>query len=512
MSSPLAKVVRYINDGSGPIGSDDVQGAIDELGVLIAGVSGGFADHAPRHEAGGADQIDVTGLSGLLADSQTPTSHAASHESGGSDAIASLPTSDQKAAMDASNAPDTSNPFLTSNDAATPISHAASHQLGGSDEINVNGLSGVLADSQTPSLHASSHESGGSDEINVNGLSGVLADSQTPISHAASHQLGGSDQINVNGLSGVLADAQTPTSHAASHKIGGSDEIDTIPTDDEKAAMAHPIASPSGANYFLTLNDLPFTQDQVDAITSANSADAFNRFATINEVSGSQLTQQQVSAINNANNPGSSNPFVTFQDLASGGLPTFGSFNIFPTANHHDELNVSSNVQLPDGSDSYLVTLDGPISDDVIISLPLNPSDGAIFVIHDINNVVESQSFQYEVHYDGEPLLSMQEDGERAVAIYNDSLDIWEPATQQYPGYSPSNTGIAYRSQNGGTIDLYPGTVILKQSGPDDITVNASPGTTFESAGPLVGGTSFVMSSPGMSLTLHLDGSVWRLL
>jgi len=34
-----------------------------------------------------------------------------------------------------------------------PISHKASHQNGGSDEINVAGLSGVLADAQTPAAH-----------------------------------------------------------------------------------------------------------------------------------------------------------------------------------------------------------------------------------------------------------------------------------------------------------------------------------------------------------------------
>lgn len=34
--------------------------------------------------------------------------------------------------------------------------------------------------SGTPSPHAASHENGGSDEINVAGLSGLLADAQTP--------------------------------------------------------------------------------------------------------------------------------------------------------------------------------------------------------------------------------------------------------------------------------------------------------------------------------------------
>lgn len=39
------------------------------------------------------------------------------------------------------------------------------------------------ANSRTPTSHASSHQNGGADEINVAGLTGLLADSQTPISH-----------------------------------------------------------------------------------------------------------------------------------------------------------------------------------------------------------------------------------------------------------------------------------------------------------------------------------------
>jgi hypothetical protein len=54
-------------------------------------------------------------------------------------------------------------------------SHASRHENGGSDEIDVTGLSGVLADAQTPSAHASTHEAGGSDEIDAGNLSGTGA-------------------------------------------------------------------------------------------------------------------------------------------------------------------------------------------------------------------------------------------------------------------------------------------------------------------------------------------------
>jgi len=66
---------------------------------------------------------------------------------------------------------------------AAPGLHAATHQNGGADEINVAGLSGLLADDQNPTLHAVDHQNGGVDEIDVVGLSGLLADAQTPLAH-----------------------------------------------------------------------------------------------------------------------------------------------------------------------------------------------------------------------------------------------------------------------------------------------------------------------------------------
>jgi len=76
--------------------------------------------HHTTHENGGADEINVAGLSGELADPQPPKTHATSHENGGA------------------------------------------------DEINVAGLSGELADPQTPKAHATSHKKSGSDEIKLN--------------------------------------------------------------------------------------------------------------------------------------------------------------------------------------------------------------------------------------------------------------------------------------------------------------------------------------------------------
>ena len=97
---------------------------------------------------------------------------------------------------------------LTVGGGGPPAPHAPTHENGGTDEINVGGLSGVLADPQIPIAHAATHENGGSDEIDVTGLSGLLADPQTPLAHASSHENGGADEIDVSGLSGILADPQ----------------------------------------------------------------------------------------------------------------------------------------------------------------------------------------------------------------------------------------------------------------------------------------------------------------
>lgn len=83
------------------------------------------AAHAADHEDGGPDEMNVTGLSGALADPQTPTAHAGDHADGGP------------------------------------------------DEINVTGLSGQLADPQIPDTHAGSHQDGGGDEIAEEFMTGL---------------------------------------------------------------------------------------------------------------------------------------------------------------------------------------------------------------------------------------------------------------------------------------------------------------------------------------------------
>jgi hypothetical protein len=130
--------------------------------------------HHTTHENGGSDEVTVEGLSGTLADPQTPAAHKTSHQDGGTDAL------------------------------------------------SVTGLSGLLATAQTPAAHKTSHQNGGADALSVAGLSGVLASEQystwaavsgkpstfDPAAHKTSHQDGGTDEISVKDLSGLLADDQ----------------------------------------------------------------------------------------------------------------------------------------------------------------------------------------------------------------------------------------------------------------------------------------------------------------
>lgn len=56
---------------------------LSDTADLIRGAD--FNDHSARHENGGADEISVAGLSGLLADNQNPTAHASEHTDGTDD-------------------------------------------------------------------------------------------------------------------------------------------------------------------------------------------------------------------------------------------------------------------------------------------------------------------------------------------------------------------------------------------------------------------------------------------
>lgn len=163
--------------------------------------------HKATHQDGGADEISVVGLSGLLADPQTPIAHHARHEPGGVDPMAvdaaaatgSLRTLGVGAAQAAAG-----NDARLS-DARTPLAHHATHEPGGGDPMAVDA---AAATGSLRTLGAGATQA-------VSGTDARLSDARTPLAHKVSHQAGGADEISVAGLTGLLATAQTPIVHGA---------------------------------------------------------------------------------------------------------------------------------------------------------------------------------------------------------------------------------------------------------------------------------------------------------
>jgi hypothetical protein len=128
-------------------------------GVLSIGVANtdyAAAAHASRHENAGADEISVLGLSGLLADAQTPLAHATSHKSGGTDAVKldELAAPTDVATLNASTSAhgllkklsNIATEFMNGQGAwavptaGAPLAHATSHKSGGSDVVALDEL------------------------------------------------------------------------------------------------------------------------------------------------------------------------------------------------------------------------------------------------------------------------------------------------------------------------------------------------------------------------------------
>ena len=85
------------------------------------------------------------------------------------------------------------------------------------DELqdNIDSLDTAFTD------HSARHENNGEDELNVEGLSGDLADRQDPKDHQERHHEGGPDEITEGSLT-----RQNPTEHAVDHAAGERDSLD----------------------------------------------------------------------------------------------------------------------------------------------------------------------------------------------------------------------------------------------------------------------------------------------
>jgi hypothetical protein len=213
----------------------------------------------------------------------------------------------------AAHLPDTANPH------ATDIGNIGSGTLA---ELNAAVTDATLddaSDPRTPTAHASTHENGGGDEINVGGLSGLLADGQTPLSHAATHENGGGDEISVAGLSGLLADAQNPTAHASTHSDGGSDEIsvEDLATAELNAAL---VLKPDGAGG-LVFGAVGGTGDVVGPASAVD-----DRLALFDGVTGKLIKQGTVTgAAVAAHLTDTANPHAT--DVGNLGSGTLAELN-----------------------------------------------------------------------------------------------------------------------------------------------------------------------------------------
>jgi hypothetical protein len=136
-------VVPFPTDGTG--GGGELTLVMNGEGQFVEGdttVTGGGAPaaHAASHENAGGDEIDVTGLSGQLADPQIPDLHAAEHEDGGGDEIdvtglAGVLDEPQVVDVDATGA-------LDGDSAVTPLAvrvDGVTIQINGSNQLEVIG-------------------------------------------------------------------------------------------------------------------------------------------------------------------------------------------------------------------------------------------------------------------------------------------------------------------------------------------------------------------------------------
>jgi len=163
MSKILAEIAGRIGTLLGYDGTDFRNLLVDADGNLrVTIMTFRIGLHGETHENGGDDEIDVTGLSGVLGDDQPSIAHTLGGAKHLEDTLADLNTKISDANVD------------DDGDPRDPKDHAANHENGGGDEISVGGLSGLLADGQTPLAHDGSHEYGGGDELDLGLLGGAI--------------------------------------------------------------------------------------------------------------------------------------------------------------------------------------------------------------------------------------------------------------------------------------------------------------------------------------------------
>ena len=155
---------------------------------------------------------------------------------------------------------------VTSDPSGTPVTRRVTTQL--------------IADLYELETHADTHENGGSDEIDVTGLSGVLADAQTPSAHASNHEYGGSDIINPGNMQGSTSGPSEKLKVSNTAITGSTDFFEVGFSDiEETATFTNTDDNRNAAVYknYVVVFDADGTDELV--VYNKNSMDEVNRVA-----------------------------------------------------------------------------------------------------------------------------------------------------------------------------------------------------------------------------------------
>ncbi len=166
--------------------------------------------HGLSHGADGEDPLDVSNLSGLLADPQWVAVYT--------DKDKFIQT--RRFTFEGEGVQVDTNPQAEDHVRVriSGVPHSETHEAGGSDPIDVTDLKGLLADPQWVAVHTDkdkfiqtrrfTFEGKGVQVVTDPTVKDHVRVNFSGVAHADSHQAGGSDPINVSNLKGVLADPQ----------------------------------------------------------------------------------------------------------------------------------------------------------------------------------------------------------------------------------------------------------------------------------------------------------------
>lgn len=315
------------------------------MGYNVPRGGGPPAAHAPTHESGGGDEIDVTGLLGVLADEQNPTDHAADHLPGGSDLLTTATGTDTGT--------------TNAEGAAASLSRSDhTHRVVGLVESGGDGLSiGSLTAGETlirsgasivsvaqvaPSAHAPSHVPGGSD----------------PLATASAGDVGSS---NSEGSAATFARADHGHRVVAVVESGGQAlDIDAIANADLLVRSGTDIVglSPGSAGSLLVSDGSAW---------SAVAAPATAGEILVSTASGAQWVKPAFSEVRGSTNNPTKNgaAFAVIPEMTTSVTPTGGRLFVFMKVNMdmQDEddgtIRITAGGAVEDESDAGYEATDG---------------------------------------------------------------------------------------------------------------------------------------------------------